>query len=162
MRHRYQTEPKRRKALNAKARAYYKAERKRLLAQKVVYGKKVAERDKARRRDRYKTDPAFKAKTNASTKRYYESKPHMFRARDAKRRADQVLATPAWSDLKTIRMIYADARRLTNETGIRHEVDHLIPIKGLKVSGLHVPHNLRVIPMTDNRKKFNRFIEDIV
>ena len=145
----------------AKCRAYYKANREKLLAEKSIYGKQVAERDKARRRDRYRTDPAFKARTNARTKQYYADKPHVFRARDAKRRADQLRATPQWADLNKIREFYAEARRLTKETGIPHEVDHIVPLKGRNVSGLHVHFNLRVVPRTVNRRKFNK-TEDIV
>ena len=48
---------------------------------------------------------------------------------------------------------YEDARRLTKETGIRHEVDHIIPVsKG----GPHLPWNLQVLTETENRKKSNR------
>jgi hypothetical protein len=67
-----------------------------------------------------------------------------------------------WADLGKIRAIYKMAAQLTKETGIPHEVDHMLPIKGRKVSGLHVHFNLQVIPAMDNRKKFNKFAEDIV
>lgn len=141
----------------ARSRAYYKANKDRLLAQKVEYGKKVNERDKARRRERYKADPAFRAKTAVRTSGYYERNAHMFRARDAKRRADQLRATPPWADLKAIREVYKEAKRVTLATGIPHEVDHIVPLKGRKVSGLHVHFNLQVIPMLDNRRKFNHY-----
>ncbi len=62
-------------------------------------------------------------------------------------------ATPAWSDLKAIKAIYQQARRQTLETGIKHEVDHILPIQGKKVCGLHVPSNLRVITKAENARK---------
>ena len=54
--------------------------------------------------------------------------------------------------------IYAEAKRLTEETGIPHEVDHEIPLKGRLVSGLHVLANLRVVTRAENRRKSNRHL----
>lgn len=62
---------------------------------------------------------------------------------------------PAWADLDAIRVFYEIARRVTKCTGIRFEVDHVIPLRGRTVSGLHVPTNLRVIPKSMNSKKSN-------
>ena len=49
------------------------------------------------------------------------------------------------------------AKQRELETGIKWEVDHIIPLAGRKVSGLHVASNIQVIPMTLNRKKSNRY-----
>lgn len=61
--------------------------------------------------------------------------------------------TPPWSDLVAIAAIYAEARRLTAETGELHVVDHIVPMCGRIVSGLHVPWNLRVIHWRENAQK---------
>lgn len=45
---------------------------------------------------------------------------------------------------------------MTRETGIAHEVDHIYPLQGRNVCGLHVETNLRVITRSANRKKNNR------
>jgi hypothetical protein len=66
---------------------------------------------------------------------------------------------PPWSDLKAIKCFYEIARRVTQCTGIRFEVDHIVPLRGRTVSGLHVPTNLRVIPKSMNSKKHNSFAE---
>jgi hypothetical protein len=65
-------------------------------------------------------------------------------------------ATPPWADKVAIRAVYAEARRLTRATGIPHEVDHELPLRGREVCGLHVERNLRVVPSVVNRSKSNR------
>lgn len=69
-------------------------------------------------------------------------------------------ATPAWltQDQKNeIAALYAEAARLTKETGVPHEVDHTIPINGEGVCGLHVPWNMTVMTQEANRKKGRAF-----
>jgi len=62
-----------------------------------------------------------------------------------------------WADGKAIRAIYAEARRLTRETGIAHHVDHEIPLMGEFVSGLHVETNLQILTGSENTRKHNHF-----
>ena len=50
------------------------------------------------------------------------------------------------------------ARSYSARTGVRHEVDHIIPIAGKNVCGLHVPWNLAVVTMAENRAKSNRVV----
>lgn len=64
-----------------------------------------------------------------------------------------------WADGKAIRMLYAEAKRLSKETGIKHEVDHIIPLMGEYVSGLHVETNLRIITKAQNMAKRNKVDE---
>jgi hypothetical protein len=84
------------------------------------------------------------------------------RARRAKARAARALRTPPWADLGAISLFYEEAVRKTVETGVLHEVDHIVPLLGKTVSGLHVPENLRVIPWLENRRKSNRHGDDDV
>lgn len=54
------------------------------------------------------------------------------------------------------------SRSISKKTGTQHHVDHIIPLQGKLVSGLHVPWNLRIIPAHENLSKSNKIIEDIV
>lgn len=75
-------------------------------------------------------------------------------------RAARLRATPPWltqEQKQEIREFYAEAQRLTETTGIAHEVDHIVPLVNKAVCGLHVPWNLQVMPTRANRSKSNRF-----
>lgn len=65
-------------------------------------------------------------------------------------------ATPSWADKNKIADVYSLAYRLTQETGTPYEVDHIVPLRGRLVSGLHVHYNLRAIPKSVNQTKHNQ------
>jgi len=65
-----------------------------------------------------------------------------------------------WRDVEKIKEIYSTAKQLTEETGIRHEVDHIIPVHSKKICGLHVHQNLQVVKIGQNRQKSNKFIAE--
>lgn len=67
------------------------------------------------------------------------------------------IQTPLWADPLAIEAIYASADRLTACLQTPFEVDHEVPIKGVRVRGLHVSWNLRAVPRAMNRRKKNRF-----
>jgi hypothetical protein len=95
-------------------------------------------------------------KNNPEKQRHLAMKSH------AARRAAKLNRTPLWlskSDLESIGLRYKEAQAMTNLTGIKHTVDHIIPLQGKLVSGLHVPSNLCVIPDRVNYAKGNKFVE---
>ena len=67
-------------------------------------------------------------------------------------------ATPKWADWAAIESIYDERDRLTAETGIPHHVDHIYPLAGEMVCGLHVHWNMQVIPARDNLKKGTKVV----
>lgn len=73
------------------------------------------------------------------------------------RLAAKLQRTPKWADKDKIAEFYEEAKRVTRETGIRHDVDHVVPLRGKHVSGLHVHTNLQVIPHIENVRKRNRY-----
>lgn len=66
-------------------------------------------------------------------------------------------ATPPWVDLAAIRAVYSEAARLSAKTGTKHHVDHIVPLAGELVCGLHVPWNLEPLPWVENLKKSRKF-----
>lgn len=89
-------------------------------------------------------------KVIASKKRDYENNKQAYIARAYQRLHNIKCLTPPDADKKQIQAFYVEAKRLSVITGIKHEVDHIIPVsKG----GLHHQNNLQVIPWLDNRKK---------
>jgi hypothetical protein len=69
-------------------------------------------------------------------------------------------AMPCWVTMEDLLPFYEAARRLS-AGGVAHEVDHIVPLTSKLVCGLHCPANLQVIPMTDNRRKHNRYWPDM-
>jgi len=129
---------------------------------------KAAAADKARREgniERYLErerayDRANREYRKLKNKRWQQANPHKVAAHAAKRRAVISERTPKWlteQDFDAIDWFYASAKMAEATTGIPHQVDHVIPLQGKRVSGLHVPNNLQVIPASENLKKSNHW-----
>jgi hypothetical protein len=131
----------------------------------------------AANRRKHESSAHGKAAKRARVAQYYKSHPEKLRAYNLAnrkrnpgthlacikaRKLRQKRAVPAWADMKTIRQVYADATRITVSSGKLHHVDHIIPLAGKTVCGLHVATNLRVIEASENMRKHNAFIEELV
>jgi 5-methylcytosine-specific restriction endonuclease McrA len=114
-------------------REYYRQNREKRIQKSVEYARLHAARANATKK-RYKL-----AKRNACP-------PWVYSARDL---CDQ------------LRYFYEEAKRLTEQTGIAHHVDHIVPIQGVTVCGLHVPWNLQVLTASENCSKQNRLLEEL-
>ena len=113
--------------------------------------KKVAEKN-----TKYKNKN--KLKVTEYNKKWWSENKDKRATYEAKRRAMQLQRTPSWDpDAHLIVAKYQLAAMFSQASGIPHHVDHIIPLQGKNVSGLHVFSNLRVIPGADNVKKSNKF-----
>jgi hypothetical protein len=97
-----------------------------------------------------KRDPKWHEKGVARLKEWAAKHPDQNRAMRNRRQM------PPWADREAIAMFYTVARRVTRCTGIPFHVDHIVPLRGRTVSGLHVHTNLQVIPKAMNMRKSNR------
>lgn len=93
---------------------------------------------------------------------YYDANKSEYYARNAIRRSMRISASPSWltpEDKEAMASLYAKAQQLSYSTGEVWHVDHVVPLQGKTVCGLHVPWNLQVIPATENLSKSNQWIE---
>jgi hypothetical protein len=134
------------------------------VAKAVLEGRKVVEHTPSsveiwvdlelRKRAKHIEQEKRKALKKAETAR---NLPALKRHHTAKRRAAVDQQLPEWADLEAIKAVYQQAREITKLTGVQHHVDHIIPLTGKTVSGLHVHNNLQVIPARENLRKHNRY-----
>jgi len=90
---------------------------------------------------------------------YSKNNRDIINAAVARRKAAKLMRTPRWLDpvsLKEIEFTYTWCAAL-RLCGLNYHVDHVVPLQGENVSGLHVPWNLQVIPAVENIKKRNRW-----
>jgi len=101
----------------------------------------------------------FVTKEREREKKYAKDHPALFAYRTRLRKAAQLQRTPGWlteDDHWLIKEAYELAALRTKMFGFKWSVDHIIPLRGKTVSGLHVPRNLQVIPLSQNSSKGNR------
>jgi hypothetical protein len=133
---------------------YARNRERRLAAKKADY-----EANRAKFLDRQATwRDGNRHKLAARDRRRYEADKPKFYANNARRRAQEMQAAPSWltkEQWDDMAEKYADAQRMTEITGIPHDVDHIWPLRGKRSCGLHVPWNLQVLPAAENRRKRN-------
>jgi len=121
-------------------KGYYKSNRETLLKKSSEYQRNNKEGTRERVRRYRNTD---KGRDNANSQRNH-------------RRRREKHASLGRSFRKQVLEIYKQSKEISRATGVVHEVDHIIPLLGRDVCGLHVPWNLQIIPREENRAKTNR------
>ncbi len=79
------------------------------------------------------------------------------RIKSAKRRALKLNATPSWSESEKIKVLYEKSVWLESLTGLKYNVDHIIPLQNESVCGLHVWWNLQILESKLNFSKGNKY-----
>lgn len=139
-------EKKARKA--ARMKKHYEANKEKLLAQAKKWQANNRERIRAKKKE---WNVANKKHIAQKNKQYRQENAGLKNAHTARRRALKLQATPPWADIVYIKSIYEKAA----EAGMH--VDHIIPLQGELVCGLHVERNLQLLTPTENSSKGNRF-----
>lgn len=139
-----------REAANRRLREFRARHRERVRAE-------ARERNKRDYHAKLKHDLAYMARNRAKVAAWERANPILAAAmhseRVVRRRLQCKQAMPRWANKFFIREIYDLAQRRTKALGISFEVDHIFPLQGKNVCGLHWEGNLRVVPAVVNRCK---------
>ena len=101
-----------------------------------------------------------KARHLAQKKEYRQANKGSIAALNAARKEQVSRGTPKWLTEDQVWMVkeaYKLSALRSKMLGFQWHVDHVVPLQGKQVSGLHVPWNLQVIPAVDNIRKKNKF-----
>ena len=104
--------------------------------------------------------PEYAEKRRLQGKEWFKNNAGIAKEKRGRRRASKFNATPDWLTAihkAQIAQYYEVATALETQTGIKHHVDHIIPLKAKIASGLHVPWNLQVLTATENLRKHNSY-----
>ena len=129
--------------------------------EKPVDPEKKAARKEAQRvsdKARYDADPE---RMRERSRARHAANPDKVAAKMAKRRAAKLQATPAWANDFILAEAYELSQLRTKVTGVAHHVDHIVPLSGKTVCGLHCEFNVRVIPGKENLRKSNSHWPDM-
>jgi hypothetical protein len=119
--------------------------------QKLKAGKERYERNKTWQQLRTQMKwVAKKEKVTETNNRWLEKNKGVQAFYANKRRCSIKNRTPAWANLDAIKLIYKNCPD-------GYHVDHVIPLQGKLVSGLHIESNLQYLPASENAKKFNKY-----
>lgn len=94
---------------------------------------------------------------------WVKQNPEKHAARQAERKARKNQASPPWlteEQRQASSDMYKLAKKFKDTFGLQYHVDHIIPLKGKTVCGLHVPWNLQILEASLNLKKSNNLKED--
>ena len=140
---------------------YAKKHPEKLAAKQAVWKARNLEKTReAYRRQAAKKRAEQPEQIKAAKKAYAQRNKAVINAAAARRKAAKLKRTPKWLtkfDKLKIRCIYSIAAMLTRVNHEPWHVDHIVPLQGDLVSGLHVPSNLQVMLGVENVRKHKKF-----
>ena len=153
----------------AKEKARVLRQRDRLLEYKKQYYRKNKNKYRAVSRAIY---AVHRERIIARSAAWRQSHPEVSAYFTRLRQSRKLKATPSWlsnEHRRQIKDLYQRARELTQRTGIKHVVDHIVPLNGkqyindvlIEVRGLHVPWNLQILTYANNAQKSNKFLGEM-
>jgi len=151
----YARERARRDEARKKRKAKHQENREELRAKNRLYRALNHEAISQRRRERRQKDPE---RFREATRRWAARNVHKITAKSNLRKSLIRKRVPPWitsDDRREMDKVYEQARRMTEALGEPFHVDHIVPLQGEVVSGLHVPWNLQVIEGVENVCKSN-------
>ena len=133
--------------ISTNSEKFYLAHKKELIAYQQKY--RLENKEKI---SKQKAEYAVRKKAEIAARkaRHLKANPERYRDWSAKRRAKKLKATPKWANLEEIKKNYLNCPK-------DYEVDHIIPLQGKIVCGLHVENNLQYLTKVENRKKGNKY-----
>lgn len=107
-------------------------------------------------------DEAYRERKREASRRYYQRNKTKWDGQLRKRRKQEKLArrVATEADNQAIKRMKLEAQIRTIDSGVKHEVDHIIPLVHEKVCGLSTKYNCQVLTKAANRRKGARFDQD--
>lgn len=162
-------------AINARKRAARAADPERYRAYEKISKEKHREKVLQRKRDWHaknasviaekrkisRADPEVRKRNTARVNAWIKANPHHALHFTRLRQIAKLKATPAWADLEAIMLVYKTAAELSKTTGVKHHVDHIVPLRSQLVCGLHWEGNLQILTAAENIQKGNKHWPDM-
>lgn len=130
--------------------ARFKKNRAKILQQSKSYYESNIEEARTKRAEWRENHKAYAAEYG---KLYRQLNPGKELAKTRKYSLAKKNTVPKWLTLAQIKEIQSIYENCPDG----YEVDHIVPIQGKKVRGLHVPWNLQYLTIEENRKKSNKY-----